>query len=583
MIANVFQNDFLIAERRGRQHVLRWIYAGWLLMQAFFILYSDFFVNTIIQRRPPLWSIGAFHLFDVYVTQQMVLLLLLVPALAAGAVADEKTRGTLQHLFATEINSREFLLGKLLARTAQVCLLFLPGLPLIGFLGGLVGLDLATLLCLLVAQLIPVAALVAVTLLASVWCRQTRDAVITVYALGVAGYVLIRQIGGPLLYLDPLFVLAPLSGSDEYSDSLGIGQRLVGSIVAWGSIGGASLAAAIWRLRPAYHRQLEGTRFLGKRLRRAANHPPVGNNPVYWREQYVEGLSPTRALRFIPRWVVLLLIFGVSLYASVQILVADLASGNPQANIFELLYYQLSKPRSFTFSPDSGADFLGLAAAALFSSTVIVGIRCSGAIVGEREKQTWEALLVTPLTARELVRGKLWAVMGASYPYLAAYAIPAILCSALTFSIAVFYIVAGLAVTTLAMYYMGAMGLYFSVRSKTSWRSLFATLGLGYGAVSVVYSFAFPVVIVLMLIVSMLLMVIESAAGARVAGKPFNPVFPFAATMIAAGICFGFICWLLSRFLLNSTQNWIAKRDRVRRWDNLPPWASPSRRRLRPR
>ena len=112
-------------------------------------------------------------------------------------------------------------------------------------------------------------------------------------------------------------------------------------------------------------------------------------------------------MRFIPRWVVLLLIFGVSFYASVQILVADLASGNPQANIFELLYYQLSKPRSFTFSPDSGADFLGLAAAALFASTVIVGIRCSGAIVSEREKQTWEALLVTPLTARELVRGKL--------------------------------------------------------------------------------------------------------------------------------------------------------------------------------
>jgi ABC-type transport system involved in multi-copper enzyme maturation permease subunit len=579
MIANVFQHDFLTAERRGRQHFLRWIYAAWLLMQAFFFIYKDFILNSYVQRRSAPWYSGASQLLDVYVTQQMVLLLLLVPALAAGAVADEKTRGTLQHLFATEINSRQFLFGKLLARTAQVYLLLLPGLPLIGFLGGLIGMDLPTLLCLLAAQVIPVAALVAVTLLASVWCRQTRDAVISVYALGIAGYLLIWQIGGPLRYLDPLFVLAPLSGGNDLSDSQGIGQRLFGSIVAWGSIGALSLAMAMWRLRPAYHRQLEGTRLFGKSLRRAANHPPVGTNPVFWREQYVEGLSPTRALRFIPRWVALLLIFGISLFASVQILVTDLGLRNRQANIFELLYFQLSKPRAFTFSPHSGSDFLWLSVAALFVSTVIVGIRCSGAIVGEREKQTWEALLVTPLTARELVRGKLWAVMGASYPYLAAYTIPAILCSALTLSIAVFYTIACMAVTVLAMYYMGAAGLFFSVRSKTSWRALFATLGLSYGALSTASIAISPVVIVIGLIVSLILTVIGSLTGERLGGKAFNSALPFTAGMIAVSICFGFICWLLSRFFLSSTQNWIAKRDRVRRWDGPPLMPSSSRRR----
>src|SRR5262249_48913962 len=190
------------------------------------------------------------------------------------------------------------------------------------------------------------------------------------------------------------------------------------------------------------------------------------------------------------------------------ILVADLGLGNRQANIFELLYFQLSKPRAFTFSPHSGSDFLWLSVAALFVSSVIVGIRCSGAIVGEREKQTWEALLVTPLTAEGLGGGRLWAVMGAISRYLPAYAIPPILCSALTFGIAVFYTIACLAVTVLAMYYMGAAGLFFSVRSKTSWRALFATFGFSYGALSAARFSISPLVIVIGLFLSLVLTVV---------------------------------------------------------------------------
>ena len=42
---------------------------------------------------------------------------------------------------------------------------------------------------------------------------------------------------------------------------------------------------------------------------------------------------------------------------------------------------------------------------------MVVGIRCSGAISGERERLTWEALLLTPLETRYLVRGKLRGIM----------------------------------------------------------------------------------------------------------------------------------------------------------------------------
>jgi ABC-type transport system involved in multi-copper enzyme maturation permease subunit len=232
-----------------------------------------------------------------------------------------------------------------------------------------------------------------------------------------------------------------------------------------------------------------------------------------------------------------------------------------------------NSPGAARFGRFVADDFLVQAVVALFVSSLVVGIRCSGAIVGEREKRTWEALLVTPLTAQELVRGKLWAVMGASYPYLAAYAVPAVLCSAITFSSALFHTVAGLAGTLLAMYYIGAIALYFSVRSKTSWRSLVATLGIGYATVSLV---SFIPSTILFVLVSIVLMVCEHALGTK-----FSRAQELIAGVVGAAGGFGFICLLLSRQCLKGAQRWIARRDRIRRWEDLPPKLLSSRSRSR--
>jgi ABC-type transport system involved in multi-copper enzyme maturation permease subunit len=574
MIADVFYYDFLIAERRGRQHWLRWVYAAYLLLLGCWV-FSAYVSNEVLfnHRRVALLS-GAVQVLDAYLVHQVVLMLLLVPALAAGAVSDEKMRGTLQHLLTTEISAGQLLLGKLLARTAQVYLLFLQGLPLICILGGMVGLDPATLLVLLAAQVIPVAALVAVSLLASVWFRTTRDAVIAVYALGIAVYVLIRLIGGSLRFFDPLFVLAPLSGSDELSNSLSMGRRLTGSITAWGILGMFCLSIAVLRLRPVHQFHLENAGAFGRRRHELKPRPPVGTNPVHWREQYVEGLNPARPLRFIPRWVGLLAVFIISLSSSLFILLSNLTVPIYDSNGLPIVDFRNS-PGATRFGPGVAGDFLGQAVVALLVSSLVVGIRCSGAIVGEREKRTWEALLVTPLTASELVRGKLWAVMGASYPYLAAYAVPAVLCSAITVGSALFYTVACLAGTVLAMYSIGAVGLYFSVRSKTSWRSLVATLGFGYGVVSL--ASLIPSVILTMLF-SFLLALLEHVIQAD-----YGPSQILIVAVIGASGGFGFVWLLFSHQCLKSAQKWIAQRDRIRRWEDLPPRLLASRRGRRPR
>ena len=156
----------------------------------------------------------------------------------------------------------------------------------------------------------------------------------------------------------------------------------------------------------------------------------------------------------------------------------------------------------------------------------VVGIRCSGAVTGERERQTWEAVLLTPLSAKQLVHGKLWGVMAACYWYLLAYAVPAVLLSALGGGGSLGWTVLWLAVTVLAMYFMGAAGLWCSVRSKTSWRSLLGTMALGYLGGLLLYLITSPFVGLLALLVILMLWLVDSwlktgfAASAEACGAP---------------------------------------------------------------
>src|SRR5262249_32900730 len=110
--------------------------------------------------------------------------------------------------------------------------------------------------------------------------------------------------------------------------------------------------------------------------------------------------------------------------------------------------------------PDAEIRFLGPSIVVLLPGRPVVGIRFSRSVTSEREKQTWEALLMSPLSAKQLVRSKLWGVMGASYWYLLAYVAPAAALAALGGWLALVWTVLGLAVTVLAMYFIGAAGIY---------------------------------------------------------------------------------------------------------------------------
>ncbi len=592
MFGAIVHQEMLLGSRRNRLYLFRWIYAAWLILQLFWF-YVEFQQQKSaavrprwnqwgmpIEEPPPALEPSAPQIVggrfaEAFVWQQLLLLVLAVPALVAGAVTDEKRRGTLLYLLSAGVDSRDILLGKLFGRMAIVLAVALTGLPLFALMGGLCGIDLLTIFLLGVQLLLSLFALASAALLASVLSRQTRDAVLGLYLVGLAGWFAIYWFGGVLNYFNPLYVIAPVWEQGSRFDSSLVLGRLLGSVVAWGLVGGSCLALAIWLLRPLYRRELESLAPVHRWY--STERAGVEDDPVRWRELHVEGLSPFRTFRTVPQWLAIRAIVTATTLSSLTILWLSLPvsatwSGLAGA-VGHLDWYRLG-----LLMPDSDLGFLIQNLVVLLLASLIVGIRCSGAITGEREKQTWEALLMTPLSAKQLVRSKLWGVMGASYAYLLAYAGPAVALSALGGWLALCWTVLGVAVTVLAMYFIGAAGIYCSVRCKNSWRSLLGTMGFGYLGGLALYGIASPVILVLagllMVVVTLADLILQTHVSS-VARAGFNVWWNlfFVSSCVGLGVIF----LLMARLFLNRAQRYIADRERTRHWSEEPIYRRPRR------
>src|SRR5205823_4083494 len=99
------------------------------------------------------------------------------------------------------------------------------------------------------------------------------------------------------------YVLVNVRGGD--GGRLELLRRLGVFGFLWGSVAVCFVALAAWRLRAVYLRQMEQA---GMGLVESATdlsvRPPVGDNPFYWREVFVEGAARPGVFRAIPRWLI---------------------------------------------------------------------------------------------------------------------------------------------------------------------------------------------------------------------------------------------------------------------------------------
>jgi ABC-type transport system involved in multi-copper enzyme maturation permease subunit len=599
MLGPVLYLEMLLGSRRGKQYIFRWIYAGWLILMYSVVALIWMATPQRGSHAPPAPFTEAF--LSVLLAQHFFMIVLASPAFVAGAITDEKSQGTLQYMLTADLTPAEIVLGKFLGRTAQVLtVLVLTGLPVICFCGVFGGLNFLRVAGLAAYTLFALFAVGSASILASVLTRTTREAVLNLYAIGMAllfGYGILYWLSGfipvvaPVVgfldtyvmsYLNPMFIpdhIWKISGPAE------LASELLGATLMWGLFGSGCIGLAIVLLRPAYIRQLEGEGKKKKRHWWRAQRTAVTNDPLRWKERQVEGLAPFAWLRGIPTWLGVLGVFLLACISSGLIIWSHRDSSKTFDDFYKMVMRgDFNELLVLLANIDqAGEAFRNQAMIVMLLASLVVAIRCSGTISGEREKHTWEALLLTPLETRQIVRGKLWGIIGASHPYIIAYAIPTMLLSMLGGPMALTWTLIWLGTTWLAMYYVGAAGIWCSARTKSSWRSLVGTLGLCYVGGFVLYGPLLFVVMILAYFILLFLILMDSmlhsgaAAGFGMFIQYYGVVFYFTVCLALAGLFFG-----VAKFFLYDAEKRIGALERTRHWEHDPD-ARFRRRRVAPR
>jgi hypothetical protein len=152
-----------------------------------------------------------------------------------------------------------------------------------------------------------------------------------------------------------------------------------------------------------------------------AFRPAVGNNPIRWRECYVIGLAPMPILRIVPRWLALLGVFTFST-AVAGLIPNGLAPGFIAALWkIDLVGAFESLGRNRTEIKES-VTLMGLVFILL--ANLLLGVRCGTSVAEEKRRNTWDDLLLTAQSFRQITTSKMWGVLQAMVPYILAYGLP---------------------------------------------------------------------------------------------------------------------------------------------------------------
>jgi ABC-type transport system involved in multi-copper enzyme maturation permease subunit len=425
----VLDRELFVVGRKSWLHVLRYSIVAFLSLQLLILLLES---RTLPRHPWPAKSYSPFELAGLEFTAWtafwkhylfLVLqelfwwIILLTPAVTAGALGHEKEQGTILTLFGTQLRSSEIVISKLLGRLTFVVLPAMSALPFLILATISAELSAVRVIFVLFVLLVLMVAVGAASMLTAVWAWRTSDAILACYALLVSVFLLFVVFlpNTPLPdWLDPGSLLEEIGTSP--------GKWLLsflGQVFALASVGAVCLALAIWRLRPACLRQQE------QRAKRWlwAYRLPIGNDPVAWRERHVIGLAPWSWLRIVPTWMGLLGVFSFS-----AIIAIDAANFSTHNTFFP--YVQGGRlGLAFQTLQDSAPDrvhshLLLMGIVLVIGATIIVGVRSGNSISEEKRRKTWEDLILTPLTQDEIMAGKRRGVLAAAIPAFIAYALP---------------------------------------------------------------------------------------------------------------------------------------------------------------
>ena len=467
--------------------VLLWVY--WIWGESLSYRYGS--TDKIPMREVAEFAETFFYAFMIV---QFVAVSLLTPAYTAGAVADEKERKTLEFLLATDLRNREIVFGKLASRVANLTLFLLAGLPVLSLTQFFGGVDPDLLLAGFVATVTTMLFLASLSIFASVVAKRSRDAIALTYLMGFAylAVTFLAQVlraypwattpssffGYPVAVMDVVYALSSGNlilaiveifeprafGATAGNDLL---LRVLGNYILFDAVAVALLLGfAVWRLRAIALRQSYGTPLVVKRGR-AGRRPEVGDEPMFWKEVFVEGGLRMSLLGRLAVW----LIFALS-FVPVFIIAYDVFL---EGRAWRSTGAWWSRASWEEFGRDMNGWVRTVGAVVSCLALLAVGIRAAGCVRGERDKQTMDSLLTTPLSASAILWGMWWGcVRGVrrAWAWLGSIWLLGLLTGGLSF-LAVPLLV-GLLATYAAVF--AWVGIWFSLTCRTTLRATVATI-----------------------------------------------------------------------------------------------------------
>jgi ABC-type transport system involved in multi-copper enzyme maturation permease subunit len=504
----VLPYDMIRMARRSRYLVMRCFYIM-ILLAVLYIVYQSFAwtVSTMGSRMTAaeLAQFGE-SFFGYFLLTQYIVILLITPAYVAGAIAEEKQRKTLEYMLATDLRNREIVLGKLVARLANLLLFLLAGLPVISFAQLFGGIPPMLLWCGVGATFVTLLSLTSVSILLSAYARRVRDALIYSY-LAILGYFVfwgfLEMLRG-FFKLDPPAPLLVQALMDQIIAGYKAGNPfvalydLVVHVRQTGSLGNKPLwlllyysifhglviifciTLAIAQVRRVYMRQAFGpqTRVPPRRprpkklvgatpspsahtngekpaRRRVRRHPPVSNEPMFWKEIHVE-----RGLRIG--------VLGQSVLTmlSLVVLLPGLIMGG--VAVLNMLEGKGGDAEGLMAGMNAYVRWVGVFVTAML--LVGIGIRAANSIGAERDKLTLDGLLSAPLTLANILFAKwLGSILGMRWIFaLLGFIWLLGLVSRGIHPFALFFMIPCLLAYSA---FAASLGLLFSVTSKTALRA----------------------------------------------------------------------------------------------------------------
>jgi ABC-type transport system involved in multi-copper enzyme maturation permease subunit len=211
LLGPVFRAELLRTARRRRYYAARFLYG----VVLFFIIWIGYASATALSSTLTIKEVASFaeSTFVRFAIVQLVTVLLLIPALFGGAIADEKQRKTLHYLMASRLSSFEIVADKVLGRSPHLAVFLAMGLPIVSLLGLFGGVSLESVVIAYVGTISTASFAVALTVLVSTLARKVRQAVLIAYVLmlGWQSVPVIVGLLGPRLYpqtygwIDPIF------------------------------------------------------------------------------------------------------------------------------------------------------------------------------------------------------------------------------------------------------------------------------------------------------------------------------------------------------------------------------------------